>query len=590
VRAHTGSEAQQANADLGSRGYASGENVALSDTSLHTTAHEAAHVVQQGSGVHVDGGVGSAAVQLDGDEDIVGDPTRWTDSQCMMKLQINYQANWNTMHETLGDSELRKKARKRFFDFRKFYVDGLIGKLRKKYPTLLAKSVGSTDLTSDYDRAISTPGSGGDVEAMNAFNDQVDKDFGHQPGTVFDTNLYAKDYIAVEENIDKGVQAKVKSGEQTSDTPIAQPEKLEKSGKVDQDVASLVKIRRYMGQIEYDVYVEQIVDGIEDSTEKAAVLEQYEEADAIYQRGVQQLLERLGDPHEDEDKLTLTADENRALGYLAGEAKALYKAQLLAQKKASYLGRHESDKVLEAQNELYYEKMQQVRVIQAKAETLEQEAEDLHGEAQQKARDKADVLRAQAKKLLGDAIFHASEAYHSEGAVNHVVAGLQGENAAAALAALKPEELRQSFNEQFGDFMKDAGHCADATDGRMFYRSSKYIYRMFDAVGLLGSRPETKAAITQFGEKFGWDPAKMGVKVKSTLLAIRKGTVSFGDEEKKDAAADKIGKDIYGVSGRDAFVAKVKSYSVQLDATIRSIVSSQVSGGETRDDFHGIEH
>lgn len=59
VRAHTGGAAQSANKDMGSLGYASGNAVAFRGApSLHTAAHEAAHVVQQRAGVALKGGIG----------------------------------------------------------------------------------------------------------------------------------------------------------------------------------------------------------------------------------------------------------------------------------------------------------------------------------------------------------------------------------------------------------------------------------------------------------------------------------------------------------------------------------------------------
>ena len=59
VAAHTDTAAQQASADLGATAYAKGNHVAFGTTpDLHTAAHEAAHVVQQRSGVQLKGGVG----------------------------------------------------------------------------------------------------------------------------------------------------------------------------------------------------------------------------------------------------------------------------------------------------------------------------------------------------------------------------------------------------------------------------------------------------------------------------------------------------------------------------------------------------
>ncbi len=61
VRAHVGGAAASANETLGSRAYATGKDIAFAGSpDLHTTAHEAAHVVQQRAGVALKGGVGEA--------------------------------------------------------------------------------------------------------------------------------------------------------------------------------------------------------------------------------------------------------------------------------------------------------------------------------------------------------------------------------------------------------------------------------------------------------------------------------------------------------------------------------------------------
>ena len=61
VRAHVGGRASEASEALGARAYASGENVAFCGApDLATAAHEAAHVVQQRSGLSLPDGVGRA--------------------------------------------------------------------------------------------------------------------------------------------------------------------------------------------------------------------------------------------------------------------------------------------------------------------------------------------------------------------------------------------------------------------------------------------------------------------------------------------------------------------------------------------------
>ncbi len=74
VRAHTDSAATAANSSLGSTAYAKGDDVAFARTpDLHTAAHEAAHVVQQCSGVRLKGGVGEAGDVYERHADAVAD-------------------------------------------------------------------------------------------------------------------------------------------------------------------------------------------------------------------------------------------------------------------------------------------------------------------------------------------------------------------------------------------------------------------------------------------------------------------------------------------------------------------------------------
>jgi hypothetical protein len=61
VEAHVGGDAATASRAIGAEAYATGHHVAFaSQPSLHTAAHEAAHVVQQRSGVQLKGGVGES--------------------------------------------------------------------------------------------------------------------------------------------------------------------------------------------------------------------------------------------------------------------------------------------------------------------------------------------------------------------------------------------------------------------------------------------------------------------------------------------------------------------------------------------------
>jgi hypothetical protein len=74
IRAHVGGEAATASRAIGAEAYATGNDVAFAGApSLHTTAHEAAHVVQQRGGVQLKGGVGEAGDPHERDADQVAD-------------------------------------------------------------------------------------------------------------------------------------------------------------------------------------------------------------------------------------------------------------------------------------------------------------------------------------------------------------------------------------------------------------------------------------------------------------------------------------------------------------------------------------
>ena len=75
VQASLGGPAAAATRTLGATAYATGERVAFEtgSPSLHTAAHEAAHVVQQRAGVSLDGGVGQAGDAYERNADAVAD-------------------------------------------------------------------------------------------------------------------------------------------------------------------------------------------------------------------------------------------------------------------------------------------------------------------------------------------------------------------------------------------------------------------------------------------------------------------------------------------------------------------------------------
>jgi hypothetical protein len=74
VQAHTGQVATEASLAMGAEAFATGEHVAFAGApTLHTAAHEAAHVIQQRTGVQLKGGVGEAGDRYEQHADAVAD-------------------------------------------------------------------------------------------------------------------------------------------------------------------------------------------------------------------------------------------------------------------------------------------------------------------------------------------------------------------------------------------------------------------------------------------------------------------------------------------------------------------------------------
>lgn len=470
------------------------------------------------------------------------------------------------------------------FDFRQWYVDSLISVLRDTYPGLIAKSVGSADPTSDYDITISTPGSGKDVEAIKWFNAQVHKEFGVEPGTVFDTNLYAKDYLKVEENIDNAAKA-----EQKSDQDLDQPHHgFSKIGSLSQDVAALVKQRRYMKQVEWDNYVNQVVNNITDPEQQKLIRHQYEEADSIYQVAAYDLLgevkQEMSDPEKQkiEKHTKLGEDEEKVISNLPdGEYKKTIRQQLLGAEELQAITHDNSDLVLKKSNELYLDRMTKVRTLQDTIRKLGT------GEP-----TKVETLKAQIQQILGEACFYAAEAYHSEGAVKHIVAGVQGaknpDQKAAIMNSLKPEHFLQSFNEQLGDFLKDLSHYANAPDGKIFYRSSKYLYRLFLAVAELRQYKLKKLQSLTIEYKGADEIAK---DIDTQLVAIRKGNKKFDTENEKNQAAVDTMKEILGVQTASDLKVKILTMAQEFNLKVRSQLTELSTPGRntSKDYFRNIQ-
>jgi hypothetical protein len=409
--------------------------------------------------------------------------------------------NWNALKKKYldGADPSGPKTMGKLWAFRRRYIVELMQELKGEFTTLIAKSAGSTDLSSDYDITVSSPGGATDVDAIRAFNKHIAEEFGVQPGTLFDTNLYARDFGEITPSDEFADFMKPTPAVQTAAN--ANQRGMEEDVT---DVGALIKLRRYMDQTEWDTYVDDLV-GKLDEKKQSAVRRRHDEADAAYQIAVSDLLATIGQGLNENESLATAQREN---------ASRLATAE-----------HDDSDSVLKQSNVLYLGRVEKIRKIEAQVGRMEEQKGGLDGFAKMDMtlgaivndlmdkpdlglQTKIDAQKTQIKQLLSQAIFFAAEAYNSEGAIKHVVAGIQGgklsddekqlpkeqqqqlldEKRRKANAGLTLNHLQQSFNEQLGDFLKDYGHLAGATDGTFYVKSSKYVWRMLDAALIVKNR------------------------------------------------------------------------------------------------------
>ena len=111
-----------------------------------------------------------------------------------------------------------------------------------------------------------------------------------------------------------------------------------------------------------------------------------------------------------------------------------------------------------------------------------------------------------AEGALAKALIYAAEAYHTRGAIRHVVGGTQMKVVDTS-KSLSTNDLWVSMIENWGEANKEYNHCNKAPLEECFLKMSKYMWRMFNAMNLVRERlpPNARVGLVHFGEHFA-DP------------------------------------------------------------------------------------
>ncbi len=406
------------------------------------------------------------------------------------------------------------KTMQRMVDFRKKVVDGLVEELKKQFEGLGALSLGSTALTSDYDITFSGPSA---VQAVVEFNKRFGKSFGAEAGAVFDTNVYAQNFLQT---------GKPKEGDPDQLEPVKGGDANQAKDDAQMDVAALIKVRKNMSQSAWDTFKGAVVSGISQSERAAESARRFDQADQTFKTVyVKELIAGM-----------LATDKEAVLSLRKeGKDDIAIVEELIGTKGG-----------LAAANRTYEKKLLKVESLIRERDKLVQKQKD--GGGTQVTQLRLDALSLEIRKAHSEALLFANEPYFSAGTIRHVVGNLQGQWG----LDIGANEHFQSFNENYGDTLKELHHLHGHADADVLVKSSKYVYRFLDAAVNLGNQ----AKLPLPGDTNAFKNAE------GQLLDIRQG--------KSTADALSIGKSV-GVGNAGELEKKVSSLAVLVNTKARNM-------------------
>jgi hypothetical protein len=530
--------------------------------------------------------------------------------------------DWFELKDLLHQGKVTKDQMWDLWRFRQKYVTELVDSLRGKYPSLIAQASGSADLESDIDITFAATHSGEDVAAAKEFNATVKNKFGKPPGRVFDVNIYPRNYTAASESFNPDYNLNPLK-DRNIDQPIGDMFKL---SQVDQDVATLLKQRRFLDDESFNELLEDVLSAATDEETRKQIEKQFEEGEDVYLFTALEKVDRIATtlqlnrveyPKELNELIALRKD---------GSVDAMQKTQKLLPKVLDLLEKDFPAEVMDTTDAMYLEKMGQIREDQDRIATLDnssagpdahhpgEDCDTLHPGVDHGtwAYSESAKLKANVKKDQFTSIVFANEAYLSEGAIEHVVAGLQAkdpETKKAVLDKLTPNTLMQSCNEQLADFFKDMKHYEEELGeekdpvkkrrdtGEAFVHASKYLGRLLDAAQILVEKfkdsetPLTFDFIDKIAKKHSkiMDPGKLKARVEEMLLALRKSS-TIPVEVKGEVGVAEV-DDLFGVSDITGFKKLITAFGTEINKKVRTseeFLKSHEVDKDTERQFFGV--
>ncbi|MGC6515995.1 MAG: hypothetical protein ACON4N_16020 [Myxococcota bacterium] len=489
-------------------------------------------------------------------------------------LKSAFKENWNAAKHTLvGKGTGPEMVMTKLWEFRQWHHDAILHRTKKVMDkedgTDAFKKwamAGSTTLTSDID--INMKGDNTE-KAVAVFNRLFKEDgFMYEAGIVYDVNVYAQDFMqgatfgGLEDREGRRIAGKEGAREGMDAGGFDEASMAGQAAKnIDtrnQETWSLVKIRLYMTEAEWAAH-KQSVDP--DGNQAGKFLD----VESRYSDYRKALFKQMGVTERELDSVAMA--EKTASEQIAAAAKV-----------AGDKGRgvpagadpdaHADNTLMEAQNRVYEEKL---RVIHKKRASLNKKIDTYNAAVKSERNSVAEVIDAEIsvdlkdlRQLVSEAALYSNEAYITDGAVNHVVVGLQ---AGQAIQQSKAESYHSAM-ENAADVLKEfARHAEDV--GEALYKGGKYLWRLADAARNMGAYDVDY--VTEFYE-LGYTLAN-NIKKQPGSLAD-KFTASFKEAKKV------IGLNNPGPTGTQAILMITRTLTKNLSKWYKTNVEDAGKGAE----------
>ncbi len=333
---------------------------------------------------------------------------------------------------------------------------------------------GSTNLTSDYDISVGGPGSEAVVER---FNRKFRAKYGKESGTVFDTNVYTDPIYTI----------------LGPDSTKLFAQKPELADTMRQFTYDQMATRKYMSDKAWAEHCESLVKGAPDEMKPMVqnVLDAAERADrggkVLQSKEVERLAKELGlDPKAADTALRA---QNEVYGRVLGGVDE-FRRELDRIGGLASAGGESGSAMREAFQSKYATPAYRETLAKLEDAVKRSDAaavKRLQGEAE-------GWLAHQLRNRQGFALYHASEAYQTEGAIAHVVGELQAQGKKVTYESLtrpgtgklRPDQYLNSLYENRANMFKELEHIRDATGKlkdpeKAAEKAAKYFIRQLDA-------------------------------------------------------------------------------------------------------------